>query len=462
MKTQALLVCLLVAAGLAALWPVPSAAQDRSLPATLRNATEGCRKIGYDLKERCPSVCGHSIHWLVAVDVSGSMAGGRLDAVKGILRDWATYVTAPGDKGTLLLFDNEVRVITLRDVAEDRSPFVHELLDPISVRPERKGTTLQQARERLLELAAQADRSEPNHVVVAMLFSDRDDPDHMPRNDSFTTGLQRRFAGQFAWREGAAKGDKIEGETPLDLVAPGTRSGTIQLVWVSSVARRGPTTPAGGGARSLPLMEPVVNRSDTTDPYAGIRAFLRVLPLVLFLVFVGTAVWLWLCGRAGRLDGGVDYGQTSLPWRPVKAATADVWSSQNAKGFRLVPLRKDFDAVVMRAAVPGWWRWGQWDAHLTSIYPYDVDRDREGRLETAVISPGAEHELKAYDSSGPVGAARVRFKPDVTTHRVYRTAVVLLAAAVLTAVLIGPVMQAALPPPPQAIVTTVTTESLCQ
>ncbi|MDH7568714.1 MAG: VWA domain-containing protein [Armatimonadota bacterium] len=410
----------------------------------LRNPTEACRMIALDLRARAPSLSRRPAHWFIAVDVSASMGQGELDAAKSLLRDYLTYVVVPEDRITLLAFDDELRIFGPWDAGSDRGELIARVLDPLGVRPNRWGSNVHAARAKVLDLALAAFKKDQTRVPATLLITDRDDPDALPRADSFTQELKQRYGAWMGAREeGEAEG--VESQAQWAVRQPGGVR-EVYLVVVTSVHRTAASVPQSAVSRRVPLAEPYAYDEVPPDPAAGLRRLLLLLPWTVLGALGALAAWVWARGRGGTLVAG-DGDRLTLPWRPLLRRPLRVAASRSTHGFRLEPVRPDFVGDVLEVSIENPWSPAGWCALLSAVPPYEVRKDDQGWGEYVTLEPGVAADVVIRDDAGHVASQRIKFVPDATLRH-YRWMLVLLGLFVVSLV-VSPMLNAALGPPPK-------------
>jgi von Willebrand factor type A domain len=452
----------LLLTGAAPAQDTPAPMPDGPGPAVLQNPTQGCYELGLYLKEHFPSMCHQPIHWMIGVDISGSMAGDRLDTVKMLLRQWMESLAAPADRVSLIAFDDEVRRFGPWHLENDRSALQTALDSELTVRLGRRGSALHAARERLLEMAMDVDRSASGYLPLTMLFADRDDPDTSKARPDFARHMLRRFDSVLAAGQDAHDQPAIEGEKQLAIVPPG-RSGVVYLVALVSGGRRTVGMAPNGPpvSRRVPLFpERVITNDAGPDPWSGVRLLVALLPLV-SLGGCGLLLFLLWNAPAGELINSATRQTMSIPWRSFRQPPCRIVASHNKAGLCLQPQRERLgDPIVLQASLDNPTNWSSWRTRLQALSNYEVRMEGDLWGEQVILGSGKERMVSVQDVRGSVAAGRVEFRENLRTRNLLRMAIAMIVLLMLLMVL-GPVAGALLPSPPQRSVTTQSYEDLC-
>lgn len=172
------------------LWLRPGAAQQANIADSERRAAQ---LVAGQIRDcHRDVVCRYPVHWVLAVDLSGSTQGIVLPTEKAILHELVQYVATPGDLIELLPFDDQVDFELLLvsgparkryELAVEEQAYEAELaacqtvIRELSYRPGRKNTDLDRALRTGLERIASAAAADPNRVAVLVLLSDTTTPD---------------------------------------------------------------------------------------------------------------------------------------------------------------------------------------------------------------------------------------------------------------------------------------------
>lgn len=427
------------------------------------NSAEACRELGRWVCPRGSPLCHRPAHWVVGVDISGSTQWGWLDVARDLLRDWIGYVVVPGDRVTLIAFDDEVRTFGPWDV-QDRAALLTTFLDPLRVREGRSGSAVDRAREKALELAAQAARASPGRVACTLLFADRDSTDSLPgARTPATASLTHRFGSQFVLWPAGKDAQVVERETELKIVCRDGQKIASPIVF-HSLARRAEAVPMS--ANLLPRRIPASTNvppppPPPPDPWKWMRQWLWLATFgVGLLALFGLGGWLW-SAEGGKLTNLDKKQSSSLPWRPFRQREKEVRATHHGPGFCLSPQRQGMeDGLVLRAKLHNPFAWKPWSVQLTALGGYNV-RQGAGSWSDKLVLETGEQAIEVKDSNGIVARGKVAFAPDQGTHRVWQ-AFIVGAGVWLVLLLTEPFLLAALPVPLMPMVEQPQPELLCE
>ena len=418
--------------------------------AAVENPVGACEQFGRELKQRFPSFCQQRVHWVVAVDIGGSLLG-KLEKHKDFLELWLRFIVLPGDEITLVPYHYALLEPRHWTVPADRKAFSAIFLAPLERNDEKRGSAVNDARRRVLEIG----RDLPTAVQpITLVLSDRDDNDQLQANRQKTEELWTAFRGQFATSEV----QPTEGTVEAHL---GYRIGPKDVplhAFVSGRKGQGTGTPAASsGSRVVPLARPVTEYPDAEpDTKLGLRVALWGVLLVLALALVIAAIRLW-GAPAGKLRKTDNFAVT-VPWRPFRRTPRTIHASHSLEQFALEPVRPGMnDPAILRYELENPWSWKPWQIRMHVVEPY------QARLETAMelqdwsdqlmLNPGGSQELTVRDQKGLVAGGRLEFSQDPGTRRLYQGLVIGLGVLFLALVVVPFVYPSLQPAPPAAPIT---------
>ena len=416
-----------------------------TLPASASPERQACASLEKFVQEHFPSIDSRLVHWFFAVDVSRSM-GPKVQATSGILKHFLEYMTVPGDKITLITFDDEVRLhpndhlltnasellspIPLWDVESDKSGLKADLSEPIHIRENRQGTAIDVCRRQMFKTGMFADKSDSERFPILIEIADLDEAEGA--SEVLPIDKDTDFVGG----EG---GKSIQTHLQLPISIGGK---SVELNVRLSGARTADSRPSHALDRRLPLAEREEVRYP--DTYAHIRAAVLWIPLALFAL-AAIAVAVAVRVPAGYIVNLVQGTRLWLHW-PIQGPGVRVMASRNEGAFALPPLRQglgDPTIMTVRTQPKGGLRW---IARFETLGAYQVKTELGLWDRTRDLSDKEIAEVRIRDSGGEVASGRIEW----VENRAIRVAWVVTAGLVvmfMLALVVTPMLTNQIPTP---------------
>ncbi len=263
-------------------------------PENPQTPREFSRAVAHTL-QRYDAICGHSVRWAVAFDISRSGMGRWIEWARHVVYDLVRFVFVDGDTLVLIPFDVAVNPAgggypTYPITEAGKAEVQNAIGNLLQYRPNSpNGTAWVQATQAALGEAAKVRQAAPQQVAVALVISDRDSSDLLQD--------ERARIDQVA---GIAKPGQDLWPLPRD-VKP--------IVVLHALADYRPSAPGGAAVRWIPPWEPPAGAaapSVAPTPQAE-----RRLPVAAWLsaaVLLAGGLWLLVSGLAARQAVAVRWG----------------------------------------------------------------------------------------------------------------------------------------------------------
>jgi len=283
-----LLACLLLTGCLSA----PTLAQDT--PENPQTPREFSRAVAHTL-QRYDAICGHSVRWVIAFDISRSGMGRWIEWARHVVYDLTRFVMVDGDTLVLIPFDVEVNPAgggfpTYPITEAGKAEVQNAIGNLLQYRPNSPdGTAWVQATQAALSEAAKVKTAAPNQVAIALVISDRDSSDLL--------------------QDERAKIDKVTGVAePGQDLWPLPRD-TKPIVVLHTVSSYRPTAPGGAAVRWIPPWEPPEGTTlPSVAPTPVSEPKLPIVGWVAAAILIVVGLWLLLSGMGARKAVGIRWG----------------------------------------------------------------------------------------------------------------------------------------------------------
>lgn len=261
-------------------------------------------EVAERLQEKRPDVVDEPIHWLFAIDTSGSM-NGKSDAVGKMLRAFLSSTVVKGDLVSRVRFDSTLRkqgepTALAFDSANFNADKITNNLDPVKTSSDIEGETVAaQARNHCQTFVKGA---EPGYVRVAMLLSDSG------ANDGKAKGTQGADATT-VW-EGNVKADR------------GKSVKLVALYWIGSSENIGSLPSSAVRKVAQKVKKTVQPATPSRDPDGPKRRAYEAFPWILGAITAFSIALALLWPFSAKLKVSGQSAELKLPWygAPVKAS----------------------------------------------------------------------------------------------------------------------------------------------